>query len=280
MQEYRGRYSASEISIGVADEAVLPFLEQTLRRARLHPHYAGGTPLTRSQPFLLLRGVAQLLEHSNFSSWSTLLRHPDVERMLRDRIGAAEWLGVLSASDDLQRERLPAQLDLANPSPGNPTSTKASREAPSGNNAPLVVAWQALEECLAPLRGSSAPFQRWCVGVSKFLQNIYESRDFDLQDSGDERTVNALRLILEGLERLREVPNELLPSVSAAAALRFMLEHGAGLRLPAAVTDDDIELLGWLELLLDDAPVAVVTGFNEGSMRGGSPQSFLPDSVR
>ena len=36
-----------------------------------------------------------------------------------------------------------------------------------------------------------------------------------------------------------------------------------------------VELLGWLELLLDDAPFAVVTGFNEGRV----PESSDTDSL-
>jgi ATP-dependent helicase/nuclease subunit B len=42
-----------------------------------------------------------------------------------------------------------------------------------------------------------------------------------------------------------------------------------------------VELLGWLELGLDDAPRLVVTGFNEGCVpQSGGADAFLPDGLR
>ena len=50
---------------------------------------------------------------------------------------------------------------------------------------------------------------------------------------------------------------------------------------PSGADEPTVELLGWLELLLDDAPFAVVTGFNEGRVPESSDtDSLLPDSLR
>src|SRR5690606_26240689 len=44
---------------------------------------------------------------------------------------------------------------------------------------------------------------------------------------------------------------------------------------------DAVELLGWLELRLDDAPVAVITGFNEPFLpESVNAHPFLPNSLR
>ncbi len=51
--------------------------------------------------------------------------------------------------------------------------------------------------------------------------------------------------------------------------------------MPPQVRGGEIELLGWLELPLDDAPALVVTGMNEGivpASQNGDP--FLPDRLR
>ena len=60
-----------------------------------------------------------------------------------------------------------------------------------------------------------------------------------------------------------------------------LLDELSDLSLAPDPDRDAVELLGWLELRLDDAPVAVVTGFNEPILPesvNGHP--FLPNSLR
>jgi hypothetical protein len=69
-----------------------------------------------------------------------------------------------------------------------------------------------------------------------------------------------------------------LPAVEALRLLRRTL---SGARLPPPAEPDTIELLGWLELPLDDAPALVVTGFDEGRVPepvGAFP--LLPEGLR
>ena len=51
--------------------------------------------------------------------------------------------------------------------------------------------------------------------------------------------------------------------------------------IPPPVTQAAIELLGWLELPLDDAPALIVTGFNEGCVPVAQQDAlFVPEALR
>ncbi len=60
-----------------------------------------------------------------------------------------------------------------------------------------------------------------------------------------------------------------------------MIERIAGERLPPPALAEAVEVLGWLELPLDDAAGLIVTGLNEGFVPSvGSADLFLPDRLR
>ena len=53
------------------------------------------------------------------------------------------------------------------------------------------------------------------------------------------------------------------------------------LSIPPEANDQAVELLGWLELPLDDSPVLVLTGFNEGRIPESiNADAFMPNSLR
>src|SRR5206468_9140797 len=76
----------------------------------------------------------------------------------------------------------------------------------------------------------------------------------------------ALRSVGAALGELEDVPAGLeLAPLGAADALELVLRALRGQRVPPPpVGNNTVELLGWLDLPLDDAPALVLTGFNEG----------------
>ena len=72
-----------------------------------------------------------------------------------------------------------------------------------------------------------------------------------------------------------------MPSLGSTEALRFVLRQIAGETIPPLPDHGAIEMLGWLELPLDDAPALVVTGLNEGNVPGSlNSDLFLPNQLR
>src|SRR5690606_28942161 len=76
-------------------------------------------------------------------------------------------------------------------------------------------------------------------------------------------------------------PESLAPIVSGALAIRLTLEQLENETVPPPRDASALELLGWLELPLDDAPVLIVTSFNEPYVPSSvDADLFLPNRLR
>jgi hypothetical protein len=91
----------------------------------------------------------------------------------------------------------------------------------------------------------------------------------------------ACEAIHKALAGLRDVPEDLAPKTDAATAIRRVLSLVAGEHVPPTAKDSAIEMLGWLELPLDDAAALIITNFNEGFLPSShASDQFLPNRLR
>jgi RecB family exonuclease len=82
-------------------------------------------------------------------------------------------------------------------------------------------------------------------------------------------------------DKLESIPADALPVVSAPHAIRWVERQHAADAVPPASNDPAIELLGWLELPLDDTPALIITGMNEGIVPESiNADQFLPNTLR
>jgi RecB family exonuclease len=114
--------------------------------------------------------------------------------------------------------------------------------------------------------------------LADFVRRVWAGTELDPEVGADRVAIEALAALVDVLEVLAGIEDR---DVSAVEALQLVLAGLSEVRLTAAVEDPSVDLLGWLELPLDDAPLLVVTGFNEGRV----PQivhghAFLPDGLR
>lgn len=268
---WQGRYAAEQITIGVADSTLAPVVQQNLAEAELPSRYVDGLPMSRTGPYRLLQAVAEYLEGERFTALVALVRHPDVESRLAEwlgddgpRIEPGEWLSDL---DKYYRDHLPVVLNARH-------LGKVARHQRIKRVLEKVESW--LKPLLAPPR----PLTDWAQSVFEILLGIYGQREWDHHHPDE-------RVVLETCEAIRKVWADqqetapmLSPKVSAAEALRLTLRHIEG-AIPPLPDEAAIELLGWLELPLDDAPALVVTGFNDGLIPAAvNADSFLPNSLR
>jgi len=97
-------------------------------------------------------------------------------------------------------------------------------------------------------------------------------------------TREALAALGEALDTLAHVPRGLAGEVTPSVALELTVRALRGRAVPPApeeVGAPTLEVLGWLELPFDPAPVLVVTGFVEGAVPSSpAVDGFLPDSLR
>ncbi|MCZ6598530.1 MAG: PD-(D/E)XK nuclease family protein [Planctomycetota bacterium] len=264
---WNGRYAPEEITIGLADDQIAPYLERVFANAGVGMTNAAGIPVPRTRPYRLLREVAGHLEQKSFTGLAALARDPDLGPGLLDRADSAATL------DDYHRHHLPSVAD----------GTWA--EDPDRTPAVAALHGSLLRKLGQLADGEKRPLSAWVTPLSAFLERVYGGAPLD-PDVEDQRVlIGAVARIAAALRELGELPAGIgAEDVAASEAIGLVLRSLRGETIAPRTSPPDeptIELYGWLELPLDDAPALIVTGFNEGRV----PQSihgdaFVPDSVR
>jgi len=134
---------------------------------------------------------------------------------------------------------------------------------------------------LAPLQGKARPLQQWNEPLRHLLLELYGTLAFDLHQPRQRASWRAVEAIDGALAGFDSVPPSLMPHVSAAEAISLVLNAMGRETIPSAVDEPAVELLGWLELPLDDAPALIVTSFNDGTVpKAVNADPFLPNAIR
>ncbi|MCI0629789.1 MAG: PD-(D/E)XK nuclease family protein [Phycisphaerales bacterium] len=271
--EFGGRFSAAEITIGLGDETLAPVVERAADWAGLPVRSAIGNPLGQSPPARALMAIADWLDDDRFANFAAMLRHPDLEDWVRREAsdqGVAEWLTLLDRYfEDHLHERFSGEW-LGD-------KDRAQK---------LAGAYDAVTRLLAPLnprgnRNQKRPLGEWSQPLLDILAKLYGDSPVSSGDPAAPRRAEACMALRDVLAEFAAAPMNLQPNASAAQAVRLMLLQAAQEQLPHDPLDNQIEMLGWLELHLDLAPALVITGFNDEHIPHSiSADLFLPDSMR
>ncbi|MDR1270337.1 MAG: PD-(D/E)XK nuclease family protein, partial [Planctomycetaceae bacterium] len=153
----------------------------------------------------------------------------------------------------------------------------------------LQTVWNRLKELLdvdfaSPLKQSP---QVWTEKTEKMLHRLCNKKN---QASTNQSTANELHKKIEekvkekiktAAEILEDIPKQLFPDVSFAETLRLILLQIESDNIPPHENHDAVELIGWLDMAMDDAPIAIVTGMNDGFVPSFlTSDLFLPDKIR
>lgn len=252
-----------EITIGACDEELVPTIVRSLEFAGLSARSAAGTPLSETRPFRLFLLLERYLSAHRFRDFATLLRHPDVNAFVTRR---AKLRGdLLSIVDVHAAAHLPAFV---------------SDDWLGSSGAIMKRIARALEPLEKIAREGDCTLPEWARRLGKILTSVYGARP---EETMEPALVESLIAAAGGLQEMAGLPETgpvafTLSFPDAVAWLLARLEAGA---LPDPGGDRAIEVLGRLELALDDAPRLIVTGFNEHAIPGGSPvDAFLPDGLK
>src|SRR5690606_10276401 len=82
LSELNGKYRADEITVGVADESLVPQLQRRLAEYGVPSQWVTGKTLPQTAVVRLLSAVAEYLETDRADHFATLVRHPDVAAWL------------------------------------------------------------------------------------------------------------------------------------------------------------------------------------------------------
>lgn len=258
-----GRYRADEITIGLADEKVTPYVSRQLQECGIAARPAVGKSSSETAPYRLLSAIEAYLRSGRYGEFAALVRHPDMSAWIDGGKVVAGWLERL---DDYYSNHLQARLS------GDWLGDDVGAR-------PMVERANLL---LEPLRGAARPWNQWAEPIRKLFRQVYGDREWNREREPDRVCLEVFGQIHDALVSVENtIPPVLMPSVDAATAIQLTLRQIRTANVSSRFDPEAIELLGWLELPLDDASALVVCSFNEGYVPSSvNADAFLPNSLR
>ena len=294
-----GPLRADDITIGIADESLVPVVSRQLADCHVESRWVHEAALPETRPWTLLSAVAHALDSLELSepqtdtpglgdsddpaphritisydSLAALVRHPDCEAWLRQQIKA----DPVALLDAYRASHLTARLEL-------PAEFESLGEEPIAIELGLF----HIGNWLRPLHESDGgtklhpvrPIPDWAEPLTNCLGTVFADVTADREDRDGHVLLSASRLVQAAINRLGSLPPEVAIEVGVVEAARLVLEDAAAETIPARAEPDSVEMVGWLELPLDDAPLLAVVGVNEGRVPSSTTSDlFLPDRLR
>ncbi len=258
------QFARDQVTIGCPDDRLVPHLQRALSNQGLATRVVRGQRVVESGVYRFLLALRQVVVNQTFDAYATLGRHPDVFDWLTQTV-SRDWV---DQSDAYRARHLPTAVT---------DRWSGSREA----NAELIRAFRMLKSHLMdPLSGPAQPMGEWSLRIAKILDTVYRGTQWERQNPEDQLAIGAAESVKRFLADQTILPPDIAPILSAAEFLELMLDAIAEDRVSPGVDPDAIELLGWLELPLDDAPVLILTGLTEGIVpNSNSSDLFLPNGL-
>ena len=244
---------SDQIGIAVPDPQVAAEVASLLPAWGIRVSPAPGRTAAHSSAGMLLAAIAGWAAGRSCAALKALAGHPDMERHLAD-------CGVRAPTEAVARF----------------VASSGARSVPVdlGHAAlePVRAAVNAIDRVLSPLHGASGPRE-----TGRAIRSVLDA----LVRPTTPAALESARAVREAIAELEELPAAITAGLDAAAAIRLVHERMASHALPAEPGDGGIELLGWLDAGIDDAPDLIVTGMNEGIVPEGMVvDPWLPDSIR
>ncbi len=250
-------YSAKDIIVGLPDEHLLGEVRRIFHEHGLKVRFGPGHSVVGTLPFRLIETVIELSQTRQYHALASALRHPDLFQTLQFAKPGVEKL------DNWFNNRLPDLVDS------------------SLQNEEMAEAITKLAALAAPFSGEKRSLPEWADQVRQLLLSVYGTQTIDLDTSANFQLARPLQAINDAMAQWSEIPESLSQPCGASEMFRVLRNQLGSAMIPAEHDAEAVEALGWLELPLMDAPVCVVTSFNDGLIpSSNSADLFLPNSLR
>lgn len=262
------KFSAEEISIGFADEELVPYVEDRLNVYNVAAHRASGIDLINTRPLSVLKALSAYLSSQSFSDMAALLRHIDFQSWVRSS-SEEPFNDYIVRLDKFYDDHLPASWAKVVFVPDSNLDKLKSR----------------VDKLLKNLTsGSRKSINEWVEAIAALLDELYVISNLE---EGSKKTSSEDRVLDEALSKIVQVLDELLALqrfrslFSAVEVINLILQLLSEEQLAVDPEDSAVEFLGWLELQLDDAPLLIITGLNDSKVPGVvNSDLFLPNHLR
>jgi hypothetical protein len=253
-----------EVRIGCADERLVPFVRRVFAELEVPCRWGPGRVIEESGPYQLIKSLQEWLVDDRFANLSTLARHPQIGSWLTEQGIKDDWLDRL---DRFHEATLPSSLD------------ELSERAPTYRGTePALVALAALR---GRLLGPAQPAAQWAKVLSDILAELYGAMPKLSNDVDNRFEFAVCERLQSAIDLIVAIPDHCSPQMTSSEVMQLVLSQVDGDNVPAAQEPNAVELLGWLELPLDDAPHLFVGGLNEGIVpQAITSDLFMPNRVR
>ncbi|CAA6690157.1 MULTISPECIES: PD-(D/E)XK nuclease family protein [unclassified Lentimonas] len=249
------------VLLGLADPTLNPIVVDALSRSEIASYDPEGQPLHIGGVGRLTELLCQLCDDRSTSTIRILLQHPDIQ----------EWLNITRSSNETLR-----QLDRLFEDHLAPDLNTLIHFAKRKTSPDLHNTLNQLDR-LAEDLGATKHFPS---ALAQALQQIYAGKQIEASAQSDvpwKERADAIRKLLNNAAEADNLFPK-LPSAFSRSAFRQNLQRS---RVYPDRPRDAHDLLGWLELLWNDAPHLILAGLNEGIV----PESivgdaFLPEALR
>ncbi|MFN7844994.1 MAG: PD-(D/E)XK nuclease family protein, partial [Pirellula sp.] len=147
--------------------------------------------------------------------------------------------------------------------------------------ATLQATLSLIDRWLEPLRVTNQKISDWAEPLRNVVQSVYANQEISIAEETGNIFARSSDGLNEVFETLSTVPSHLDVAVSLNEAYTWILGQLDAMQIPPVQNDDAIEMLGWLELALDDAPVLMLTGMHDGVIpESVNGDAFLPNKLR
>jgi hypothetical protein len=274
LEELARQYQADEVVIGVPDEKLAPDIQRQLAQCHVKARWVEGRHIGETGPYRLLAAAVRYAATHGYDDLAALIRHPDL----------AEWLESKKPKENgkpqEQMPSLPAQLDEFY-NQNLPRKLQADQVYYDSYLPTLEKSLRRIEDWLQPAT-EQQELRDWGDIFRGLLAKIYGRKTLILENEEENLLHGVIRKILEELRKLDGLPESLdKERLGAPDAFQIILGPLANDFLPPPADSEAVEILGWLELPLDDSKALVVTSFNEGFVpKSAGADAFLPDQLR
>lgn len=259
------QYTMEQVAVGCADARLVPYLQRQLATRGIESRWGGGRAVSETAPCLLLRSIRNWLASGRREDFAQLARHPDmVDWLLGQRVSPI-WLSELDKYHELH---LSSEYG----------TWLEDRRLTLKH---LPAAFRQIDRLLKPLRQKPQPLAAWMEPLRGVLQDVYRQALLDRTDPIDKDVIHSCQQIVSQFDGLACVPRTVTGTMAAGEAIDILLSGLESTRVTTGETAQQMEILGWLELPLDDSLVLVVCGVHEGTVpQAVTSDQFLPNPLR
>ncbi|MFN6137385.1 MAG: UvrD-helicase domain-containing protein [Planctomycetota bacterium] len=273
--------SVRDITIGVPDPSLVPALQETLAQHQVALRYGPGIPIYGTPPMRVLYGIEEYLRDPNVENFSNLIRIPWIESWLSVHAKITPQSGE---SQSQQPQNLPADFLTSIDEYLKQTllrSVSVPKWPQASGREIFVAVVEAIDRWLQPLRSSKRTLDAWAKPLRNLFISLSELKQIDRTKPDGHVILRGCREINSVLDRLANVPPKLNLEIELTEALAWLQQQLQGVQIPPLADDSAIEMLGWLDVALDDAPVLMMTGLHDGVVpESVNSDAFLPNRLR